>query len=131
MNETVGCHAAGMFSGNHDDLTRGNNFDREIKGLMFDFHRVFNRSARVSPFVLIGAGLLDQHRPDPDFPLRHQDKEIVRSSWACGALADLANIGPTKLQLKGTLAARTSIGRGIIDMVATLGVQVVFGSGSK
>jgi hypothetical protein len=118
------------FSGNHDDLAPGATWDRELKGLMLDFGRVFNRSARISPFILIGAGLLDQHRPDPDLPLRKQDKEIAVKLGG-GALADLANVGPTKVQLKGTLAARSSVGRNIIDVVATLGVQVAFGGGSK
>ncbi len=65
------------FSGNHDDLAPGATWDREIKGLTFDFARFFNREARVSPFILVGAGLLDQHRPDPAFPLRKQDKEVA------------------------------------------------------
>lgn len=118
------------FSGNHDDLAPGATWDRELKGLMLDFNRVFNRSARFSPFILIGAGLLDQHRPDPNFPLRRQDKEISVKLGG-GALAELADLGPTKLQLKGTLTARASIGRSIIDPVATIGLQVAFGSGSK
>ncbi len=118
------------FSGNHDVLTPGATWDTEVKGLMFDFDRVFNRSARVSPFVLIGAGLLDQHRPDPVNPLKKQDKEVSVKVGG-GALADLATFSGVKLQLKGTLTARTSIGRSIIDTVATVGVQVAFGSGGK
>src|SRR5262245_12400821 len=48
------------FSGNHDDLAPGATWDHEIKGLTFDFDRVFDRDARVSPFILIGFGIVDQ-----------------------------------------------------------------------
>jgi hypothetical protein len=47
------------FSGNHDDLVLGATWDREIKGLTFDLSRVFHRDARVSPFILVGFGMLD------------------------------------------------------------------------
>lgn len=115
-----------LFSGNHDDLAPGATWDREIKGLTFDFDRVFSRSERVSPFLLIGAGLLDQHRPDPLHPLKHQDKEVALKLGG-GLLADITDLGSTKLQFKGTVVARSSIGRKIVDYAATAGLQVAFG----
>jgi hypothetical protein len=115
-----------LFSGNHDDLAPGATWDREIKGLAFDFDRVFNRSERVSPFLLIGAGLVDQHRPDPVSPLNHQDKEVALKLGG-GVLADITDIGGTRLQFKGTAVARSSLGRKIVDFAATAGLQVAFG----
>jgi hypothetical protein len=118
--------AVSLFSGNHEDAV----WDREIKGLTLDFGRVFNRGARFSPFILAGFGLVDQFRPDFNQPLRRQDKEVV-VKLGVGALADLTDLGSTKLQLKGALVARASAGRDIIDAVATLGLQVAFGAGGK
>jgi OOP family OmpA-OmpF porin len=115
-----------LFSGNHDDLTPGATWDREIKGLSIDFDRVFDRGERVSPFVLVGAGIVDQHRPDPVSPLNHQDKEVA-FKLGVGVLGDVYSWGRNKLQLKGTVAGRPSIGRGIVDAVATLGLQMAFG----
>jgi hypothetical protein len=115
-----------LFSGNHDDLAPGANWDREIKGLTFDFDRVFHRGERVSPFLLIGAGLLDQHRPDPVNPLNHQDKEVAVKLGG-GLLADITDLGGTKLQFKATAVARSSIGRKIVDFAGTAGLQVAFG----
>jgi hypothetical protein len=119
-----------LFSGNHDDLAPGATWDRELKGITFDFSRVFNRGARFTPFILIGAGLLDQHRPDPVLIYKRQDKDVA-GKLGVGMLADLAKLGSTSLQLKGTLVARATSGRDIIDTVATLGLQVAFGAGSN
>jgi OOP family OmpA-OmpF porin len=109
------------FSGNHDDLTPGATWDREIKGLTMDFARVFGRENGFSPYILFGAGLVDQFRPTA------ADKEVV-GKLGIGATADLLETTNSKLQLKGDIAARGSVGRGIIDAVATLGLQWAFGS---
>src|SRR5690606_16578233 len=109
------------FSGNHDDLAPGATWDREIKGLTLDFARVFDRDSRISPFLLMGAGIVDQRRIDGP------DKEVV-GKLGVGLTADLVEYSRSKLQLRGDVAARGSVGRGIIDTVATLGLQMAFGS---
>ncbi|MDQ2641005.1 MAG: porin family protein, partial [Pseudomonadota bacterium] len=110
------------FSGNHDDLAPGATWDREIKGLTLDFARVFDRDQRVSPYLLMGVGVLDQRR------LTSADKEVA-AKLGVGATADLMRFGESgKLQLKGDVSARASIGRGIVDTVATLGLQLALGS---
>ncbi len=111
------------FSGNHDDNAFGANWDHEIKGLTFDFNRVFDRDARISPFILIGFGIVDQTHATGE--LSNKDKEVA-GKLGIGATADLLQFNSTKLQLKGTLAARGSVGRGIIDTVATLGLHARF-----
>jgi OOP family OmpA-OmpF porin len=108
------------FSGNHHDLAPNATWDREIKGLTLDFARVFDRDARVSPYVLLGAGIVDQRR------INDADKEVV-AKLGVGLTADLIEYSRNKLQLKGDVAARGSVGRGIIDGVATLGLQYAFG----
>lgn len=110
------------FSGNHD--VKGASWDHELKGLTIDFDRVFNRNARVSPFLLIGFGVLDQTHQK--VPLVNEDKEVA-GKLGVGALADLTAWSGGKLQLKGEVLARGSVGKGIIDGVATLGLQVAFG----
>ncbi len=112
------------FSGNHRDLTPGATWDHEIKGLTFDFDRVFDRNARVSPFILVGFGIVDQFHGNRT--IDNQDKEVA-AKLGVGVLADLVSWSGGKLQLKGDVAARGSVGRGIIDTVATLGFQVAFG----
>ena len=105
------------FSGNHDEP--GTTWDREIKGLTVDFARVFRRDSRLSPYLLFGAGALDQTA---------SDGTEVAAKLGLGATADLINFrGGSKLQLKGDVAARGSVGRGIIDGVANLGLQLAFG----
>jgi len=107
------------FSGNHD--ISGAAGDREIKGLTLDFARVFNRDARFSPFIQFGFGVVDQFRPTD------ADKEVV-GKLGVGATADLIRFSNNnKLQLRGDVGGRGSVGRGIIDAVATLGLQFAFG----
>ena len=71
-----------LFSGNHDDLAPGATWDREIKGATLDFARVFDRESRVSPFILMGAGIVDQRRIDGP------DKEVA-AKLGVGLTADL------------------------------------------
>ncbi|HYP79786.1 MAG TPA: outer membrane beta-barrel protein, partial [Steroidobacteraceae bacterium] len=105
------------FSGNHDEP--GTTWDHEIKGLTADFARVFRRESRLSPFLLFGAGVVDQTGATGN--------EVV-AKLGLGATADLINFrGGNKLQLKGDVAARGSVGRGIIDGVANLGLQLALG----
>jgi hypothetical protein len=118
--------ALNLFSGNHDDLAAGANWDREIKGATIDFDRVYNRSARVSPFVLIGFGIVDQSRAK--IPYTNKEKEVTGKLGA-GIVADLTAWSGGKLQLKGAVALRGAVGKGIIDGVATLNLQAAFGSG--
>ncbi len=107
------------FSGNHD-ITDGP-YHHQIKGLTLDAARVFNRNARVSPYILFGAGVVDQFRPS------RPDKEVV-AKLGVGLLGDLVEFdNGNKLQLKGDVGGRGSVGRGIIDVVATLGLQLAFG----
>lgn len=117
-----------LFSGNHDDLAPGATWDREIKGLTFDFDRVYSRDARVSPFLMLGVGIIEQTHQK--VPLLDQDKEVAVKLGA-GVLADLASWSTTKLQLKGTVGARASIGKKAIDGIATLGLQLAFGAGKQ
>lgn len=107
------------FSSNHDVV--GASWDHEIKGLTLDLHRVFNRSARISPFFTLGAGMLDQFRPGAS------DKEVV-AKGGMGLLGDLVEFGNgNKLQLKTELALRYSATREHFDGIMTLGLQYAFG----
>ena len=77
------------FSGNHDDLASGATWDHEIKGLTLDVTRVFKRDERVSPFILIGFGVVDQYRPADVDPFNSGDQEVA-GKLGLGVLADLA-----------------------------------------
>jgi hypothetical protein len=98
-----------------------------LKGLTFDFNRVFSRDQRVSPYLLVGAGIVDQFRPG----LSVADKEVV-AKFGGGAVADLVEFGSgNKLQVKMEAAARTTIGRHLTDITGSLGLQVAFGVGGN
>jgi len=114
------------FSGKHDNLAAGATDTRKISGVTFDFDRIFNRGARVSPFLLFGVGVVDQQRGDIGRFGENQNKEVA-GKLGVGVLADLGSWSGGKLQLKGDVLARGSVGRGIIDAVASLGLQVAFG----
>jgi len=114
-----------MFAGNHD--ITGSVGKRTIKGVTFDFNRVFSRDARVSPYLLVGAGIIDQFRPG----ISVADKEVV-AKFGGGAVADVLEFGSgNKLQIKMEAAARTSVGRHITDFTGSLGLQVAIGSGGN
>jgi hypothetical protein len=114
-----------LFAGNHDRI--GTPGESTIRGVTFDFNRVFSRDARFSPYLVVGAGIIDQFRPG----LSVADKEVV-AKFGGGATADLLEFGGGhKLQVKAEAAARTSIGRHITDITGSLGLQVAFGSGGN
>jgi hypothetical protein len=114
-----------FFAGNHD--VAGAPGERTIRGYLVDFNRVFSRDARMSPFLLLGAGIVDQYRPG----LSSADKEVVTKVGG-GAVAELLEFGSgNKLQVKVEVAARTSIGRNITDITGGLGLQVAFGVGGN
>jgi hypothetical protein len=114
-----------LFAGNHDII--GIAGERTIRGVTFDFNRVFSRDARLSPYLLIGAGIVDQFRPG----LSVADKEVV-AKFGGGAVADLLEFGGgSKLQVKVEAAARTSVGRHITDLLGSVGLQVAIGSGGN
>ena len=114
-----------IFSGKLDNV--GAAGKRSLKGITFDFNRVYKRDQRISPYLLIGAGIIDQYRPG----LSIADKEVV-AKFGGGAVADLVTFGGGhKLQLKLEGAARTSIGRHITDFTGGLGLQVAFSAGGN
>jgi hypothetical protein len=114
-----------LFAGNHDRI--GAAGESTIRGVTFDFNRVFSRDARLSPYILVGAGIIDQFRPG----LSVADKEVV-SKVGGGATADLFEFGGGhKVQVKAEAAVRTSIGRHITDITGSLGLQVAFGAGGN
>ncbi len=110
-----------FFVGNYDVVGVVNK--RTIKGVTFDFDRIFKRDERISPFLEFGTGIVDQYRPG--FGVAR--KEVV-AKFGGGVLADMYTFGNgNKLQAKFDAVARTSIGRQITDIVATLGVQLAIG----
>ncbi len=112
-----------FFVGNYDVVGVVNK--RTVKGITFDFDRVFKRDERISPFLEFGTGIVDQYRPG--FGVAR--KEVV-AKFGGGVLADVYTFGNgNKLQAKFDAVARTSIGRQITDIVATLGGQVTMGGG--
>lgn len=114
-----------LFAGNHDRI--GTAGESTIRGVTFDFNRVFSRDARMSPYLLVGAGIIDQFRPG----LSVADKEVV-ARFGGGAVADLVEFGGGhKLQVKFEAAARTSIGRHITDITGSLGLQWAIGAGGN
>jgi hypothetical protein len=114
-----------LFAGNHDRI--GAAGESTIRGVTFDFNRVFNRDARISPYLLLGAGIIDQFRPG----IGIADKEVV-AKFGGGALVDLVEFGGGhKVQIRLEAAARNSIGRQITDITGSLGLQVAFGSGGN
>jgi len=114
-----------LFAGNHDRV--GSIGESTIRGVTFDFNRVFSRDARLSPYILVGAGIVDQFRPG----LSVADKEVV-SRVGGGAVADLMEFGGGhKLQVRAEAAARTSIGRHITDLTGSVALQVAFGAGGN
>jgi hypothetical protein len=119
-----------LFAGNHDrnfvdPAWPGIYGKTTIKGVTFDFNRVFSRDARLSPYLLIGAGIIDQFRPN-----RVQDKEVT-VKYGGGAVADLAEMSFGKLQVKVEGAARTAVGKSVTDFVGALSLQVAFGAGGN
>jgi len=113
------------FAGNHD--RKGTVGESTIRGVTFDFNRVFNRDARYTPYLVVGAGVIDQFRPG----ISVADKEVV-AKFGGGAVADMFEFGGGhKLQVKAEAAARTSVGRQITDIIGSLGLQVAFGSGGN
>jgi hypothetical protein len=99
-----------MFASNHDRI--GCAGESAIRGVTFDFDRVFSGDARISPCILLGAGIIDQYRPG----IGIADKEVV-ARFGGGALADLLEFGGGhKFQVKLEAAARNSIGRQITDI---------------
>ena len=111
-----------LFAGNHDRI--GAAGESTIRGVTFDFNRVFSRDARLSPYLLVGAGIVDQFRAG----LSVADKEVV-AKFGGGAVADLLEFGGGhKLQVKAEAAARTSVGRQITDFTGSLALQVAFGT---
>lgn len=114
-----------LFVGNHD--RSGAVGESTIRGVTFDFNRVFSRDARLSPYLLVGAGIIDQFRPG----LSVADKEVV-AKFGGGATADLLEFGGGhKLQVRAEAAARTSVGRHITDITGSLALQVAFGAGGN
>jgi hypothetical protein len=114
-----------LFAGNHD--RNGAVGESTIRGVTFDFNRVFNRGAGLSPYLLLGAGIIDQFRPG----LGVADKEVVARVGG-GSTVDLFEFGGgSKLQVRLEAAVRNSIGRQITDFTGSLGLQVAFGAGGN
>jgi hypothetical protein len=111
-----------IFAGNHD--ITGAAGERTIKGAVLEFNRVFKRDERITPFVTLGAGIVDQFRPGFGVP----EKEVVTKVGG-GVLADVADFAGGKLQVKLDAGVRTSLGRQITDIVGGLGLQFAFGGG--
>lgn len=117
-----------LFAGNHDRI--GAAGESTIRGVTFDFNRVFSRAARISPYIVIGAGIIDQFRPNLQNSIGNGDKEVTVKAGG-GTLIDLTTFGSSKLQLRADVAVRNAVGRQITDVVGSLGLQMAFGAGGN